>query len=125
MIGKLSKLGYVIIRQKVSHVRLSKMFKEGSEKGCVLFLNIPDILSLFNYTKSTPDKPNITLENLNQTGKANVNIVFRVTDCRKVYSDLKESGLKFLTEPQSPTWGGWRVFTQDPDGYLIEFEQPG
>jgi catechol 2,3-dioxygenase-like lactoylglutathione lyase family enzyme len=81
-------------------------------------------LYLITSSPPTPDKPNVTLENLNQAGKTNVNLVFRVTDCRKVYSELKERGLMFLTEPHSPPWGGWRVFTKDPDGYLIEFEQP-
>ena len=81
-------------------------------------------LYVITFSPPTSDKPTVTLESLNQAGKTNVNLVFRVTDCRQVYSELKEKGLVFLSEPQAPAWGGWRVFTRDPDGYLIEFEQP-
>jgi catechol 2,3-dioxygenase-like lactoylglutathione lyase family enzyme len=31
----------------------------------------------------------------------------------------------FFSEPQAPPWGGLRCFARDPDGYLIEIEQPG
>jgi len=72
----------------------------------------------------TPDKPDITLANTNAKGKTSVNIVFRVKDCRATYEELKGNGVEFLTPPQSPPWGGWRCFTKDPNGYLIEIEQP-
>jgi lactoylglutathione lyase len=81
-------------------------------------------LYLVVFSPPTDDKPNVTLANLNQLDKTNVNIIFRVKDCKKVYKELKEKGMQFLAEPHSPSWGGWRMFAKDPDGYLIEFEQP-
>jgi len=81
-------------------------------------------LYLVVYSPPTDDKPNVTLENLNQLDKTNVNIIFRVKDCKKVYKELTNKGMQFLAEPHSPSWGGWRMFAKDPDGYLIEFEQP-
>jgi catechol 2,3-dioxygenase-like lactoylglutathione lyase family enzyme len=80
-------------------------------------------LYLITFSPPTSDRPDVSLEMLNHTEKTNVNLVFRVRDCNKVYSELRKNGLTFLTEPQSPSWGGRRVFTRDPDGYLIEFEQ--
>jgi catechol 2,3-dioxygenase-like lactoylglutathione lyase family enzyme len=29
-----------------------------------------------------------------------------------------------LAPPYSPPWGGHRFFVRDPDGYLVEVEQP-
>ncbi|HEX7718934.1 MAG TPA: VOC family protein, partial [Woeseiaceae bacterium] len=52
-----------------------------------------------------------------------INLIFHVRDVRATYAALKKQGLEFLTPPQQPAWGGWRVFTRDPDGYLIEIEQ--
>jgi hypothetical protein len=33
-------------------------------------------------------------------------------------------GTRFLAEPYEPRWGGCRFFCVDPDGYLVEVEQP-
>jgi len=57
-------------------------------------------------------------------GRIKVDLVFRVRDVRETHRALGETGLSFLTPPQQPPWGGWRCFAQDPDGYLIEIEQP-
>jgi len=81
-------------------------------------------LYLVVFSPPTNDKPNIALATLNQSDKTNVNLIFRVSDCKKVYKELKRRGMEFLAEPHSPSWGGWRMFAKDPDGYLIEFEQP-
>jgi hypothetical protein len=32
--------------------------------------------------------------------------------------------VRFLAEPHEPAWGGCRFFCVDPDGYLVEIEQP-
>ncbi|MBL8062242.1 MAG: VOC family protein [Anaerolineales bacterium] len=85
-----------------------------------------DGMFLYFITESKPtvDKPGVTLANTNGKDKTSVNLVFRVTDCIKAYHELNENGVEFLTPPQSPPWGGWRCFTKDPNGYLIEIEQP-
>jgi len=37
---------------------------------------------------------------------------------------LDEAGARFLADPYEPPWGGCRFFCVDPDGYLVEIEQP-
>ena len=94
------------------------------ETGVALLERNVMLLYLITESEPTVDKPNITLANMNTKDKTSVNLVFRVTDCQAAYQELSENGVQFLTPPQSPAWGGWRCFTKDPNGYLIEIEQP-
>lgn len=82
-----------------------------------------DGVSLYLVTESPPtmDKPTVTLGVTSTNSRTPVNLVFHVLDCRQVYADLLQQGMRFLTPPQQPEWGGWRCFAQDPDGYLLEF----
>lgn len=82
-------------------------------------------MNLDLYTKSlpTPEKPTITLENLNKPGHTSVIVDILVDDCHAAYQTLVEQGVNFLTPPYEPSWGGWRCFAVDPDGYLIELEE--
>lgn len=81
-------------------------------------------LYLVETSPPTPDKPGITLTPSPLRERPSVNIVFRVKDARAVYGQLTASGLTFLAPPAQPIWGGWRAFAQDPDGYLVEIEEP-
>ena len=72
----------------------------------------------------TIDKPGVTLTPQPARDKPAVNLIFRVKDVRAVHDALAANRLTFLAPPSQPPWGGWRCFTQDPDGYLIEIEQP-
>ena len=81
------------------------------------------LLYLFTHSPPTPDKPTVTLTNLNTSQETPVVIDFYVKDCRAAYEELKLLGVEFLTPPQQPPWGGWRCFARDPDGYLIELEE--
>ena len=45
-------------------------------------------------------------------------------DDAKRKRELATEGVPFLAEPYSPPWGGSRFFCVDPDGYLVEIEQP-
>ena len=83
-------------------------------------------VSIYLVTESPPtnDKPNVTLTPPHMNTKPPVNLVFRVADVRTTHRALVSRGLAFLAPPQQPPWGGWRCFAQDPDGYLIEIEQP-
>jgi catechol 2,3-dioxygenase-like lactoylglutathione lyase family enzyme len=72
----------------------------------------------------TADKPGITLAPHSEANRPAVNLIFRVRDVRQTHAALSAGGMPFLAPPQQPAWGGWRCFAQDPDGYLIEFEQP-
>ena len=56
--------------------------------------------------------------------RANVVLVVEVDDARVEYARLSEAGVRFLAEPYEPPWGGCRFFCVDPDGYLVEIEQP-
>ncbi len=82
------------------------------------------LLYLVPESPPTPDKPAVTLGATNTRERTSVNLVFRVDDCRAAYTELTARGLQFLSPPQQPSWGGWRVFARDPDGYLIEVEEP-
>ena len=50
--------------------------------------------------------------------------VLEVADARATYDSLAADGVPFLAEPYAPPWGGLRFFVVDPDGYLVEIEQP-
>ena len=45
-------------------------------------------------------------------------------EARERYAELQAKGAGFLAEPYEPPWGGCRFFCVDPDGYLVEIEQP-
>jgi catechol 2,3-dioxygenase-like lactoylglutathione lyase family enzyme len=51
-------------------------------------------------------------------------LVLEMSGVREAYWELSAAGLRFLAEPYSPPWGGHRCFVVDPDGYLIELEEP-
>ena len=51
-------------------------------------------------------------------------LVLEVTDCVGAHRELSAAGAPFLAEPYSPPWGGHRCFAVDPDGNLIELEEP-
>ena len=95
-----------------------------NEPHIALLTRGPMLLYLIPESPPTPDKPSVTLGNTNNAQRTSVNLVFRVKDCRAAYAELSKRGVKFLTEPQQPSWGGWRVFARDPNGYLLEIEEP-
>jgi catechol 2,3-dioxygenase-like lactoylglutathione lyase family enzyme len=80
-------------------------------------------LDLFTETPPGQDIPTIALENLNKPGHTSVIIDILVDDCHAAYETLLAEGVNFLTPPHKPSWGGWRCFATDPDGYLIELEE--
>ena len=83
-------------------------------------------VSLYLIAESPPtlDKPTVALMPLAKASEPSVNLVFHVRDVRATVSALRECGLEFLSPATQPPWGGWRAFAQDPDGYLLEIEQP-
>lgn len=80
---------------------------------------------LYLVTGSAPtvDKPGVTLAPPPDTARVPAEIVVRVSDCRAAHQELSGRGVRFLTPPHQPPWGGWRCFAPDPDGYLLEIEQ--
>jgi catechol 2,3-dioxygenase-like lactoylglutathione lyase family enzyme len=81
-------------------------------------------ISLAEQGHAAPDRPGVTMSAPADSSKANVALVLEVEDADAVARDLAAEGVQFLAEPYSPPWGGSRFFCVDPDGYLVEIEQP-
>jgi catechol 2,3-dioxygenase-like lactoylglutathione lyase family enzyme len=56
--------------------------------------------------------------------RANVMLVLEVPDADVARKALEARRVRFLAETYRPPWGGSRFFCVDPDGYLVEIEQP-
>jgi catechol 2,3-dioxygenase-like lactoylglutathione lyase family enzyme len=58
----------------------------------------------------------------------NVHVGFSVDDLWAAYRRLSAAGVKFKSEPVSPTTGpnegGWAIYFVDPDGTTLEMIQP-
>lgn len=81
-------------------------------------------LSLAEQGHASVDRPGITLVVPRDQGTQSVVLVLEVADARSAYDALAAEGVPFLAEPYAPPWGGLRFFVVDPDGYLVEVEQP-
>jgi catechol 2,3-dioxygenase-like lactoylglutathione lyase family enzyme len=81
-------------------------------------------ISLAEQGHAAPDRPGVTMSAPADRSRANVVLVLEVEDAAAVHRDLSAEGAQFLAEPYSPPWGGSRFFCVDPDGYLVEIEQP-
>jgi len=55
-------------------------------------------------------------------GRASAAYTLEVSDCRKMFEDLKSRGVKFETEVEEYPWGYVAVF-QDPDGNRLQVRQ--
>ena len=81
-------------------------------------------LSLAEQGHPAVDRPGVTMTAPDDPSKVDVVLVVEVADARARYVDLEAKGARFLAEPYEPSWGGCRFFCVDPDGYLVEIEQP-
>lgn len=81
-------------------------------------------LSLAEQGHPAEDRPGVAMAAPEDASRADVVIVLEVEDARAVYRELGGKGARFLAEPYEPPWGGCRFFCVDPDGYLVEVEQP-
>ena len=81
-------------------------------------------LSLAEQGHEAEDRPGVAMTAPEDRSLLQVVLVLEVTDCRGAYEELREAGVEFLAEPYSPPWGGARGFCVDPDGYLVELEEP-
>ena len=70
------------------------------------------------------DRPGVELAAPADRGHTNVVLVVETDDAGAEHRRLAGAGVKFLAEPYEPPWGGCRFFCVDPDGYLVEIEQP-
>jgi catechol 2,3-dioxygenase-like lactoylglutathione lyase family enzyme len=80
-------------------------------------------LSLAEQGHPAEDRPDVELV-APDPSRANVVLVLEVDDARREHDRLAAEGVRFLAEPYEPPWGGCRFFCVDPDGYLVEIEQP-
>ena len=81
-------------------------------------------LSLAEQGHPAEDRPGVEMTAPADPAKANVVLVVEVDDARAEHERLSGLGVRFLAEPYEPPWGGCRFFCVDPDGYLVEIEQP-
>jgi catechol 2,3-dioxygenase-like lactoylglutathione lyase family enzyme len=81
-------------------------------------------LSLAEQGHAADDRPGVTMLAPEDPSRLPAILVLEVDDCRGMYERLRKEGVDFLAEPYSPPWGGSRCFARDPDGYLVELEQP-
>ena len=81
-------------------------------------------LSLAEQGHPADDRPGVSLEAPTDRSRMNALLVLEVDDCMAAYRSLGEAGVEFLAKPYSPPWGGHRCFAIDPDGYLVELEEP-
>lgn len=81
-------------------------------------------LSLAEQGHPAEDRPGVEMTVPADPAQANVVLVVEVDDAHTEYGRLAEAGVPFLAGPYEPPWGGCRFFCVDPDGYLVEIEQP-
>ena len=81
-------------------------------------------LSLAEQGHPAEDRPGVELAVQADRSTADVVLVVEVEDARAEHRRLDGEGVRFLAEPYEPPWGGCRFFCVDPDGYLVEIEQP-
>ncbi len=81
-------------------------------------------LSLAEQGHAATDLHGVLMTALQDRSKMPVVLVLEVADARAVHHALAADGATFLAEPYEPPWGGCRFFVVDPDGYLVEVEQP-
>lgn len=81
-------------------------------------------LSLAEQGHPAEDRPGVLMVAPEDRSRLQVALVLEVTDCARAYEELRTGGVEFLAQPFSPPWGGARCFAVDPDGYLVELEQP-
>jgi len=81
-------------------------------------------ISLAEQGHPAPDRPNVQLLAPADRTIANVVLVLEVVDAEAARRELASRGVEFLADSYRPPWGGCRFFCVDPDGYLVEIEEP-
>ena len=82
-------------------------------------------ISLAEQGHPAPDRPGVMMSAPRDRSRANVVLVLEVDDAHAAHQELGDRGVPFLAEIHYPPWGGSRFFCVDPDGYLVEIEEPG
>jgi catechol 2,3-dioxygenase-like lactoylglutathione lyase family enzyme len=82
-------------------------------------------ISLAEQNHPAADRPGVAMSAPADPSTANVVLVLEVEDADAAHQELSDRGVPFLAEIYHPPWGGSRFFCVDPDGYLVEIEEPG
>jgi catechol 2,3-dioxygenase-like lactoylglutathione lyase family enzyme len=82
-------------------------------------------LSLAEQGHPAPDRPGVTMVVPDDPARLPVVLVLEVADAASIHAAMVADGVPLLADPYAPPWGGLRFFVRDPDGYLVEIEQPG
>lgn len=82
-------------------------------------------ISLAEQNHPAPDRPGVTMSAPADRSSANVVLVLEVDNAQAARQELGDRGVPFLADTHYPPWGGSRFFCVDPDGYLVEIEEPG
>jgi len=81
-------------------------------------------LSLAEQGHPAEDRPGVAMVAPADPARLAAILVLEVEDCLAAHRELAAAGVPFLAEPYSPPWGGHRCFAVDPDGNLVELEEP-
>jgi catechol 2,3-dioxygenase-like lactoylglutathione lyase family enzyme len=81
-------------------------------------------ISLAEQGHPAEDRPGVELVAPSDPSRVDAVLVVEVDDARAEHARLGEHDVRFLAEPYEPPWGGCRFFCIDPDGYLVEIEEP-
>jgi predicted enzyme related to lactoylglutathione lyase len=81
-------------------------------------------ISLAEQGHPAEDRPGVAMTAPADRSQAAVVLVLEVADALAVHAALENEGAPMLAPPFRPPWGGCRFFCVDPDGYLVEIEQP-
>jgi uncharacterized protein len=81
-------------------------------------------ISLAEQGHPAEDRPGVEMAAPEDRSRLAALLVLEVADCLAAHDELSAAGVPFLAPPFSPPWGGHRCFAVDPDGNLVELEEP-
>jgi catechol 2,3-dioxygenase-like lactoylglutathione lyase family enzyme len=82
-------------------------------------------ISLAEQDHPAPDRPGVLMSAPADRSRASVVLVLEVDDADAAHTELAGRDVPFLAGIHHLPWGGSRFFCVDPDGYLVEIEEPG
>jgi len=116
-----NKLGFEIIRSIEDPELLGKVVNMPDCKATIVHLEKGSmVLELFHY-RDPAGKPIPTDQK--QADKGFSHLGFRSTDVRKDYQDLREAGIRFLSEPIEFKKDVWLCYFYGPDGEVCEIRE--
>jgi catechol 2,3-dioxygenase-like lactoylglutathione lyase family enzyme len=81
-------------------------------------------LSIAEQGHPAEDRPNVELVSPGDPSRTSALLVIEVDDAGAAFEELTAAGVATLAPAYRPPWGGCRFFCVDPDGHLIEIEEP-